>query len=103
MAFHAETDSPTDAADVTDRVAVTLPATDEAEPRLLEEIEGFVATLSSLENWKHDTLGDILTRCERGPPTGEGPLHEGVSGLSTERVVSLGSRLTSRCPVASQH
>ena len=49
MAFHAETDSPTDAADVTDRVVATLPAVDEADPRSLEDIEGFVATLSSPE------------------------------------------------------
>ena len=74
MNVRVETHGPIDVVDVTDRIADELPAVErgvctvfvehttaavsinEAEPRLIEDVEEFVADLSAPEGWNHDAL-----------------------------------------------
>jgi len=74
MRFNVETDVQIDVVDVTDQVAAAVPAVEagvctvfvhhttaalsinEAESRLLDDIEEFVATLSAPDGWAHDAL-----------------------------------------------
>jgi secondary thiamine-phosphate synthase enzyme len=74
MRFEVSTDAKTTARDVTDEVRAAIPAdhdgtvtvfvrhttagvvVNEAEPRLLNDIERFVAELAREEGWRHDEL-----------------------------------------------
>jgi secondary thiamine-phosphate synthase enzyme len=74
MRFEVSTDAKTTARDVTDEVRAAIPAdhdgtvtvfvrhttagvvVNEAEPRLLNDIERFVAELAPEEGWRHDEL-----------------------------------------------
>lgn len=74
MIIQIATDSPIDVVDVTEQVAAELPDIDagvctvfvkhttaaisinEAEPRLIEDIEQFIESLSAPDGWNHDTL-----------------------------------------------
>lgn len=76
MSFEIRSDEQIEVLDVTDRVANELPADadgtctvfvehttagvclNEAEPRLVDDIEEFVGTLSPAEGWRHDELDD---------------------------------------------
>lgn len=74
MSIQVTTDGPIDVVDVTEQVAAEIPDIDagvctvfvehttaaisinEAEPRLIDDIEQFVESLSAPDGWSHDTL-----------------------------------------------
>ena len=110
MTFHVETNSSIDVVDITDQVAAELPAVEdgvctvfvdhttaaisinEAEPRLIEDIEQFVAGLSSPDGWKHDALDDNADAHLRSSLLGRSvaiPVRDGELALGTWQSILL--------------
>ncbi|MFO7927224.1 MAG: secondary thiamine-phosphate synthase enzyme YjbQ [Halobacteriota archaeon] len=104
------TESRIDVVDVTQRVAEGLPNIDggvctvfvehttaavsinEAEPRLLDDIETFVSGLSAPEGWKHDALDDNADSHLRSSLIGRSvcvPVRDGKLALGTWQSILL--------------
>jgi secondary thiamine-phosphate synthase enzyme len=74
MSIHVDTDGPLDVVEITDQVAADVPdietgvctvfvehttaavSINEAEPKLLDDIEQFINSLSAPDGWAHDAL-----------------------------------------------
>lgn len=110
MGCSVRTDSSIDVVDVTDRVESELPAVDtglctvfvehttaavsinEAEPRLLEDIETFVTGLSAPDGWKHDALDGNADAHLRSSLLGRSvsvPIRDGELALGTWQSILL--------------
>jgi secondary thiamine-phosphate synthase enzyme len=110
MTVNVETNAPIDVVDVTDRVTAELPAIEaglctvfvehttaavsinEAESRLIEDIEQFVAELSAPEGWKHDALDGNADAHLRSSLLGRSvsvPIRDGELALGTWQSVLL--------------
>jgi secondary thiamine-phosphate synthase enzyme len=110
VTFHVETDGSIDVVDITDRVGAELSDVDrgvctvfvnhttaavsinEAEPRLLGDIERFVAELSAPDGWDHDTLDDNADAHLRSSLLGRSvsvPVRDGDLALGTWQSILL--------------
>lgn len=110
MRIEVTTEEPIDVVDVTDRVADTVPAgadgvctvfvehttagvcLNEAEPRLLADIERFVSELSADEGWRHDELDGNADAHLRSMLLGRSvsvPVTDGTPDLGTWQSVLL--------------
>ena len=110
MSVHVSTDAPIDVVDVTDQVREELPDVDrgvctvfvehttaavsinEAEPRLLDDVEAFVGELSAAEGWHHDTIDDNADAHLRSSLLGRDvsvPIRDGDLALGTWQSILL--------------
>lgn len=110
MAFTVSTGEPTAVLDITDRVAAEIPESttgsctvfvehttagvclNEAEPRLLEDITEFVASLSPETGWRHDELDDNADAHLRSMLLGRSvtiPVQDGQPDLGTWQSILL--------------
>ena len=110
MGIEVSTDDRIDVVDVTDRIEAELPelecgvctafvehttaalSINEAEPRLLEDVESFVAELSAPEGWSHDALDGNADAHLRSSLFGRSvsvPIREGELALGTWQSVLL--------------
>jgi secondary thiamine-phosphate synthase enzyme len=110
MEFTVETTDRLDAIDVTDRVASTLPddaggsctvfvnhttagvAVNEAESRLLSDVEQFLADVVSDDGWRHDEIDDNADAHLRALLVGNGvsiPVSDGSPDLGRWQSVLL--------------
>lgn len=110
MRIEVTTEEPIDVVDVTDRVADAVPAgadgvctvfvehttagvcLNEAEPRLLADIERFVSELSADEGWRHDELDGNADAHLRSMLLGRSvsvPVTDGTPDLGTWQSVLL--------------
>lgn len=110
MKFAVPTDGHVDIVDVTEQVASALPdvergvctvfvnhttaavSINEAEPKLLDDIEAFVEELSAPEGWKHDTLDGNADAHLRSSLLGRSvviPIRDGDLALGTWQSVLL--------------
>ncbi len=110
MTVHVETNDQIDVVDVTAQVAAELSAVEdglctvfvnhttaavsinEAEPRLLEDIEQFVGELSAPDGWRHDTIDNNAGAHLRSSLLGRTvsiPVRDGELALGTWQSVLL--------------
>lgn len=110
MTPQVETDAPIDVVDVTDQVAGTLPdiergictvfvkhttaavSINEAEPRLIDDIEQFITDLSAPDGWDHDTIDDNADAHLRSSLFGRSvsvPIRDGTLALGTWQSILL--------------
>jgi secondary thiamine-phosphate synthase enzyme len=110
MALHVQTDDRIDIVDVTEQVATELPAVErgictvfvnhttaavsinEAEPRLIGDIEQFVDELSAPNGWEHDALDNNAEAHLRSSLLGRSvtiPVRGGELALGTWQSVLL--------------
>lgn len=110
MRFNVETDGQIDVVDVTDQVAAAVPAVEagvctvfvhhttaalsinEAESRLVDDIEAFVATLSAPDGWAHDALDGNADAHLRTSLIGRSvslPIRDGELALGTWQSILL--------------
>lgn len=110
MDLSVATDAHTDVVDITDRIEDALPADaegvwtvfvdhttagvviNEAEPRLLEDIESFVADLAPDSGWEHDALDGNADSHLRALVLGQSvalPVASGAPDLGTWQSVLL--------------
>jgi secondary thiamine-phosphate synthase enzyme len=110
MGLHVETNGQIDVVDVTERVASNVPdvetgvctvfvnhttaavSINEAEPRLLDDIEQFVDDLSVPNGWEHDALDGNADAHLRSSLLGRSvsiPIRDGAFALGTWQSVLL--------------
>jgi secondary thiamine-phosphate synthase enzyme len=110
MSLNVKTDGPIDVVDVTDQVASAVPAVEagvctvfvnhttaavsinEAEPRLIDDIEQFVGELSAPDGWEHDALDGNADAHLRSSLLGRSvsvPVRDGALALGTWQSVLL--------------
>ncbi len=110
MSIRVRTDGEIDTVDVTDRIEDELPAIEhglctvfvehttaalsinEPEPRLLDDIESFVGTLSASDGWNHDALDGNADAHLRSSLLGRSvsvPIRDGDLALGTWQSVLL--------------
>ncbi|MFC7177650.1 secondary thiamine-phosphate synthase enzyme YjbQ [Halosegnis marinus] len=110
MRFEVETESPVDTVDVTDRVAGGIPrgrngtvtvfcrhttagvVVNEAEPRLLADIESFADALAPGAGWSHDEIDDNADAHLKSMLLGRSvtlPVMDGALDLGTYQSVLL--------------
>ena len=110
MNLRVSTEDRIDVVDVTERIEAGLPAVErgvctvfvehttaavsinEAEPRLLQDVEAFVAELSAPEDWRHDALDGNADAHLRSSLLGRSvsiPVREGELALGTWQSVLL--------------
>jgi secondary thiamine-phosphate synthase enzyme len=110
MAIEVSTDDRIDIVDVTDRIEAALPEVErgactafvehttaalsinEAEPRLLDDIESFVAEQSAPDGWAHDALDGNADAHLRSSLLGRSvtvPIRDGALALGTWQSILL--------------